>query len=89
MKKYGYSEVRKISADNLRGLCIRQNWYTNGDNEEYGHLLFDLAANKDNVTTDDIVEIAQDIIDHSKTDYDFESIAYAVLQITNTYLERD
>lgn len=88
MNKYGYTEIRKISAGNLRGLCIENNWYTNGENEEYGHLLIDLADSKDNITTDDIVEIAQDIKDHSDTDYDVESIIYAVLQIAHTYIER-
>ena len=89
MKKYGYTEIRKISSESLRSLCIKNNWYTNGDNEEYGHLLIDLADSKDNITTDDIVEIAQDIYDHSYTDYDVESIMFAVLQIANTYIERD
>lgn len=88
MSKYGYAEVRKVSACSLRSLCIKNNWYTNGDNEEYSHLLIDLADDKDNITTDDIVEIAQDIYDHSDTDYDVESIMFAVLQIASTYIER-
>ena len=88
MNKYGYMEIRKISASSLRSLCIKNNWYTNGDNEEYGHLLIDLADDKDNITTDDIVEIAQDIKDHSNTDYDVENIMFAVLQISDTFIER-
>lgn len=61
--KYGYKEVRKLGATALRALCIREDWYTGGDNEEYSRLLN--MANRENITTDDIVEIATDIIEHS------------------------
>ena len=30
-----YIEIRHLTAYDLRGLCIRQNWYTGGDNAEY------------------------------------------------------
>ena len=46
-----YKEIRKISASSLRTLCIRQDWYTAGDNDEYGHLLFNLAGDKENLST--------------------------------------
>ena len=42
MKKY--KEIRTISAYSLRALCIRHDWYTIGDNDEYEHLLYDLAG---------------------------------------------
>lgn len=61
--KYGYKEIRTISACTLRSLCIEENWYTSGTNEEYENLLN--MTNKDNITTDDIVEMATDIIEHS------------------------
>lgn len=54
--KCGIKEVRRISADKLRALCIKENWYTRGDNEDYEHLLFDLAGRKENITTDDVCE---------------------------------
>lgn len=63
--KYGYKEVRTISANRLRKLCIDHDWYTRGDNEEYRHLLDDMAGDKENITTEDIVEIARDIIEHT------------------------
>ncbi|MCQ4866936.1 hypothetical protein [Blautia sp.] len=28
--KHGYREVRRISADSLRELCIAKRWYTRG-----------------------------------------------------------
>lgn len=80
--KYGYKEIRRISAQALRELCIEEDWYTCGDNEDYGHLLLDLAGHKANITTDDIVEIATDIIEHSELDIDdFEEVAYKVANI--------
>ena len=71
-----YKEIRKVRASSLRALCIRQNWYTAGDNDEYNHLLYDLAGNKENLSTADIIEIAADIMDHSdmSVDYTIESV---------------
>ena len=87
---YGYKEVRTISADRLRKLCIDHDWYTGGTNEEYSHLLFDMAGDKENITTDDIVEITSDIIEHSKIDNeDFEDVAFAVANIAVVRLVRD
>lgn len=85
--KYGYREIRKIHADSLRNLCIAENWYTKGDNEAYKHLLLDLADRKRNITTDDIVEIAQDIMEHSDTDREFTGICFEVARIAVTFFE--
>ena len=63
--KYGYKEIRKLHTSDLRALCIREDWYTGGTNEEYANLMN--MTFKDNITTDDIVEIATDIIEHSET----------------------
>ncbi len=85
--KYGYKEIRKISASALRALCIKNDWYTHGDNDEYSHLLLDLAQHKENITTDDIVEIASDIIEHSGLSIrDFESVAFEVANIATVYI---
>ena len=62
-----YTERRTLSADELRNLCIRKNWYTHGTNEEYCNL-FNLLS-KDfhsaEMTTEKLVEIAIDIYNHS------------------------
>lgn len=93
MKKYGYHEVRIISAEDLRALCIKEDWYTCGDNEEYDHLLLDLAGRKHNITTDDIVDIATDIIEHSDLDISedglFEAVAYKVANIARVFIRPD
>lgn len=84
-----YREIRKISASALRQLCIEQDWYTCGDNDEYGHLLFDLTGHKENLSTSDIIEIAADIMTHSDLDDDctIESIAFEVARIANVFFD--
>lgn len=66
--KYGYKEIRTLSSISLRELCIAEGWYTGGTNEEYENLLY--MTNKDTITTDDIVEMATDIIEHSQSAID-------------------
>lgn len=85
--KYGYREVRKIREDDLRNLCIAKRWYTRGDNATYNHLLNDLAGDKENITTDDIVEIALDIMEHSNTDQELTSICFDIARIAVTFFE--
>lgn len=62
--KYGYKEIRRTTFERLRNLCIKENWYTDGSNEEYSEML-SKAAKISNLTTDDIVEIATDIYSHT------------------------
>ena len=85
-----YIEIRHLTAYDLRGLCIRQNWYTGGDNAEYEHLLYDLADSKPHLTTEDIIEIAEDIAAHSplRDGYNIEGIAWEVNRICNVSFEK-
>lgn len=89
MNKCGYKEVRRLYSGALRGLCIAKNWYTKGNCDEYMNLLN--MCDKENITTDDIVEIATDIMSHS---YDSEerlltSYAFEVARICVTFIEED
>ena len=84
--EYGYKEVRKLGADNLRALCIKRYWYGLGNTEEYGRLL--TMANKDNITTDDIVEMATDIMEHTPLPLDeFLDVCNAIAFKCYTYFE--
>lgn len=85
--KSRYREVRRIYSEKLRNLCIKNRWYTRGDCKAYGHLLYNLAEEKENITTDDIVEIAQDILEHSDTDQELTSICFEVARIAVTFFE--
>jgi hypothetical protein len=84
-----YKEIRKIRASALRQLCIDRDWYTAGDNDEYSHLLYDLANDKENLSTADIIEIAADIMAHSdmSDDYSVESVAFEVARIADVFFE--
>lgn len=52
----------------LRSLCVEKERYTSGDNDEYSNML--AMSKKDDITGDDIVEIATDIIEHSDLSLD-------------------
>jgi len=79
-------EIRKLAAMDLRVLCIEKNWYTKGNNEEYGYLLFTLT-DKESITTEDIVTIAKDIKEHSETDYEITDMCFEIATICFTYFE--
>lgn len=59
--------MRIISSDNVRALCIRHDFYTYGDCDDYRHLLNDLCGGYDRqeVSDADIEGIALDIVSHS------------------------
>lgn len=70
-----FKEVRLITWDEVRSLCIAKRWYTRGTNEQYS----DLAAFVDDLeeaTTADLVIIANDILEHSDTEYNLEAILW-------------
>ena len=85
-------EIRLLSPYSLRGLCIRNNWYTAGTNDEYNHLLCDLTRDgKAHMTTDDLRKVAEDIMKHSHLpkDYDLFSVMYDVCDVTITVFSED
>lgn len=65
-----YIERRTLHAYDLRNLCIRKNWYTNGTNEEYWKLfqLLTKDFHSAEMTTEKLVEIATNIYNHSDED---------------------
>lgn len=68
-KPIKFKEYRNMSAATLRRVCIENNWYTRGTNEEYGKLFDRLRDNcgfAENLTTEKLVEIATDIWEHSE-----------------------
>lgn len=71
-----YREIRRLGADQLRWLCVEKVWYCNGTNKEYENLLH--MADKENITTDDIAAMAEDIKVHSCGLYDVTSIMFYI-----------
>ena len=85
--KYDYIEKRYLLSDDLRKTCITHGWYTAGNNDEYSRLLE--SVNGKVITTDDIVEIATDIIEHSDnlSVFDMYSVMYIIGGICFTLFE--
>lgn len=52
------------SPEEVRQFCIKHNFYTDGDNEQYGELL-DYVANHVEMTTITLSVIVDDIVKHS------------------------
>lgn len=79
-----FKEVRTVSWDEVRSLCIAKRWYTKGNNEQYSALA-GYIFNLEKVTTEDLVYIASDILEHSNTEYDLEAILWELNKVCNTY----
>lgn len=63
-----YREIRKIDKTKVRYMCIRENYYTRGNETDYSHLLGDLCNFCRDLTMDDLEEIVADILNHSDVD---------------------
>lgn len=77
-----FKEVRTVSWDEIRSICMAKGWYTRGTCEQYSNLagyVFDLEE----VTTEDLVYIANDILDHSSTEYNLEAILWELNRVCN------
>ena len=87
MKKY--REVRVIHMEELKNLCIRERWYTSGNCREYQNMLS--MCKKDNITTNDIVTIAQDIMNHTHNKdnegNELESYCFEIARIAITFFK--
>ena len=80
-------ERRILHASDLRTLCIRENWFTLGDNEAYDRMMTRTFC--ENLTTEIIEDIARDILGYSETDMDLPEIMYAVAAISHTTFAED
>lgn len=87
-----FVETRTLTASKLRSLCIKNDWYTCGDNEDYENLfdrLTDCYGCPVHMTTEKLVEIATDIWEHSEiTDYSIETVLFHLAVTCNTFFHR-
>ena len=58
-----YKETRKMTAYDLRRVCIEYNLFNRGTNEEYEKFLE--MADVENITTNDLMNMAKEIEKHS------------------------
>ena len=88
--KYGYREVKKIDEIKIRSLCIEKNWFTNGNEKDYFKLLNYGFSGKE-ITTDDLVEMAEMICERSEyesiKEYEFTSIMFELNECCYSYFE--
>lgn len=81
----------------VRSLCIQQNWYTRGTTLEYERMLQSLLdehhMSRDTITDQDIIDLAEDIAEHSDLD-DLEPetdavscIAFELARLVTTIFE--
>lgn len=86
-----YTEVRKMNMSDLQNLCVRKNWYNNGNSEDYMKLLLSVQGGK-NITTNDIMQIAQNIAENSSElsehiKEDLEYVCFELFEICHTFID--
>ena len=93
MKK-SYTVHKCLDPMAVRGLCIQQHWYTRGTTLEYERMLHSLLdehhMSRDNVTDQDIIDLAQDIAEHSDLDPETDAvscIAFELARLVTTIFE--
>lgn len=77
-------EERIITRNNLRQLCIDLDLYTLGTSGEYEEMLKS-AVLEGHLTTEKIVEIAKNILEHSKTDIELGSLCAEINRAAYTF----
>lgn len=85
-------EKRTLSMYRLRNLCVRNNWYTRGTNEDYDRLLSSVHNDKYEaveMTTEKLAELAEDIMRHSdmSADYDICCVMFELAEACVTCFE--
>ena len=71
-----------IDTDDVRIMCVRNDFYTCGNNRAYAHMFNMCRAGTDIAT---IKAVAQDIIDHSADEYELREVMETILN-TCTYI---
>lgn len=83
-----FTETRTITCEDLRNLCIRRNWFTGADCEEYDEFL-SRAARMQNITTEDLADLAAVVEQYSDTDgMDTEDIMWELNRACNVCFSR-
>jgi len=69
--------VRELRFEDVRRLCIDNELFTNGDNEDYANLMFTICklyTKHGTITDNDLITISEYILNHSITDYSLDLI---------------
>lgn len=77
-------ETRKMYQSDLINLCLKHHWYTLGDNEDYRNLL---KLTDEEITTQILLEMANDIKSHSNTELEVENIMFSLSELCFSIFE--
>lgn len=82
-------ERQHLTANSVRSMCCELNLYTCGTNSQYDAMFSMVFAlyPKSIITGEDLYPIAADILAHSDTEHDVESIMYALGERIVRYYE--
>lgn len=72
-------ESARMSWDDVRALCISKRFYTRGTSEDYtklSQLVNYWDDNEKDITTQMLQVVAQDILEHSDTEYNLEALMF-------------
>lgn len=75
--------VATLKPEDVMGMCIRNRFYTRGDNKAYDAMLSMCGKG---IEPDDVLNIAQDIVDHTPEDHELLR-AYESLDEMVCYLQ--
>jgi len=76
-----YQETRIIFTEDLRKLCVEQNFYTKGNIDEYENLL-GFVDSKISLNSDDFIFLAKNIYTHSETEMSIPCIGFLLVRIS-------
>ena len=82
-EKIARKENSRMSWDAVRNLCTEKGFYNKGDAEDYNNLarLIDCwEETSRDITTDMLQVVAEDILQHSNTYYEVETIMFELSQ---------
>ena len=85
MREVSYEYRVCLEAEKVRELCVEHNFYTRGNSKSYEDML---NKCKDVSTPDSLMEIAQDIVDHSDVENNEDLASYEPLDEVVSYLEQ-
>jgi hypothetical protein len=79
--------IIRLFPENLRKLCIDNDYYTKGSNTDYDNLFALIKSYSEEVDAAAISIITTDIYNHSVTDDNFETVANKVLGACMIYID--
>lgn len=68
-------ETRTIDTSKVRAMCIRNDYYTRGTNEEYSEMFEKCSQGQE------VIVIAQDILEHSRTEELMKSYGCSYMEL--------